>query len=291
MTGDVLTGRGGLRRQRLRRRLGLPNLLAAGLVGLLLIVVLLVAGELLSDHPGAGQSLGDRLQPPLTDGHLLGTDRLGRDLFSRVSAGFRWSLPVGFGAACIATAVGTVIGVLAGWSGGIVRTVLTRLIDMSTAFPYFVLAATLVAVVGRGLVSLTLVLGLVAWVSVARVVYAEARSLKEREFILAARLVGMPTWRIVATYMLRGLRTRISVMFAFLFADLLVAESALSFLGIGAPVGTPSWGNMLAEGREHIFDAPWLIWAPSLAVVLAVLTANFIGDGLNEKWDEGVQPT
>lgn len=287
-TASVVRGTG-LRRVRLRRRLGLPNLLVVGLVGLAAIVGLMLGGEQLSGYSASEQSLADRLEPPLAERHLLGTDRLGRDLLARVSAGFQWSLPVGFLSACIATAIGTAIGILAGWTRGIVRTVLTRLIDTAIAFPYFVLAATLVAVAGKSFVTLTLILGLVAWVSVARVVYAETRSLKEREFILAARLVGMPAWRIVSTYVLRGLRTRISVMFAFLFADLLVAEAALSFLGVGAPVGTPSWGMMLAEGRSHIFDAPWLIWAPSAAVVLAVLTANFIGDGLNEKWDVGIE--
>lgn len=267
----------------------LPNLLKVGLVGLVIVLAFTLLGDSISGFDAAKQSLADRLASPLTDGHLLGTDKLGRDLFARVLAGFRWSLPVGFLAACLAALIGTTVGVIAGWSEGWVRTVLTRLIELGISFPYFVLATVVIAVVGKGFWTLILVLGLVAWISMARVTYAETRAVKEREYVLAAQLMGLSNLRIVRTYVLRGLRHRIMVMFAFMFADLLVAEAALSFLGIGAPIGEPSWGNMLFTARENIFDAPWLMWAPAGAVVLAVLTANFIGDGLNEHWNVGIE--
>lgn len=267
----------------------MPGLLVVGLIGLVTVALMLLLGERIAGFGAEEQSLVDRLQPPLTDGHLFGTDQLGRDVFARVAAGFRWSLPVGFFAAVIATTIGTVIGITAGWSEGILRTLVTRLIDMAISFPYFVLATAIIAVIGRSIVTLILVLGSVAWVSVARVVYAETRALKEREYILAARLIGVPSYRIVLTYILRGLRARIAVMFAFLFADLLVAEAALSFLGIGAPVGAPSWGNMLFSSREFIFTASWLLWGPALAVILVVITANMLGDGLNQRWNVGME--
>lgn len=267
----------------------MPGLLVVGLIGLVTVALMLLLGERIAGFGAEEQSLVDRLQPPLTDGHLFGTDQLGRDVFARVAAGFRWSLPVGFFAAVIATTIGTVIGITAGWSEGILRTLVTRLIDMAISFPYFVLATAIIAVIGRSIVTLILVLGSVAWVSVARVVYAETRALKEREYILAARLIGVPSHRIVLTYILRGLRARIAVMFAFLFADLLVAEAALSFLGIGAPVGAPSWGNMLFSSREFIFTASWLLWGPALAVILVVITANMLGDGLNQRWNVGME--
>lgn len=266
-----------------------PALLVVGVIGLVLLVALFLFGEQLAGFDADDQSLPDRLLPPLTDGHLFGTDSLGRDVFARVAEGFRWSLPVGFLAATMATTIGTVVGVAAGWSEGIIRTLVTRLIDMAISFPYFVLATAIIAVIGRSFATLVVVLGSVAWVSVARVVYAETRALKEREYILAARLLGVPPVRILFTYVLRGLRARIMVMFAFLFADLLVAEAALSYLGIGAPVGEPSWGNLLFAAREGIFTAPWLLWAPAAAVVLAVITANMLGDGLNQRWDVGVE--
>ena len=233
-----------------------PALLVVGVLGLGVLVSLFAFGEQLSGFESSQQSLSDRLLPPLTDGHLFGTDSLGRDVFARVAEGFRWSLPVGFLAATMATTIGTVVGVAAGWSDGIIRTLVTRLIDMAISFPYFVLATAIIAVVGRSFATLVIVLGSVAWVSVARVVYAETRALKEREYILAARLLGVPPVRILSTYVLRGLRARILVMFAFLFADLLVAEAALSYLGIGAPVGEPSWGNLLFAAREgHLHRA------------------------------------
>jgi len=267
----------------------LPGLLVVGLIGLGLVLAMVVFGERLSGFSADEQSLTNRLLPPLTDGHLFGTDRLGRDLFARVAAGFRWSLPVGFLAAVMATTIGTVVGITAGWSEGMLRTLVTRVIDMAISFPYFVLATAIIAVIGRSFVTLIVVLGSVAWVSVARVIYAETRALKEREYILAARLLGVPAYRILLTYVLRGLRARIAVMFAFLFADLLVAEAALSFLGIGAPVGAPSWGNMLFTARENIFTAPWMLWGPASAVILVVITANVLGDGLNQRWNVGVE--
>ncbi len=267
----------------------LPGLLVVGLIGLVAVVLMLLFGERIAGFGADEQSLVDRLQPPLNDGHLFGTDQLGRDVFARVAAGFRWSLPVGFFAAVMATTIGTVIGITAGWSDGMLRTLVTRLIDMAISFPYFVLATAIIAVIGRSIITLIIVLGSVAWVSVARVVYAETRALKEREYILAARLIGVPSHRIVLTYILRGLRARIAVMFAFLFADLLVAEAALSFLGIGSPVGAPSWGNMLFSSREFIFTASWLLWGPALAVILVVITANMLGDGLNQRWNVGME--
>ncbi len=145
----------------------------------------------------------------------------------------------------------------------------------------------IIAVAGHGFWALTLVLGLVAWVSFARVVFAETMAIKKREYITAARLLGIPGWRIVSTYVLRALRPTLTVMFAFIFADLLVAEAGLSFLGLGAPLGEPSWGNMLADSQANLFDAPWMMYAPAAAVVMTVLAANLIGDGLIQHWSRG----
>jgi peptide/nickel transport system permease protein len=275
-----------------RRLLGsayrrLPGLLIAGVVGLIITLALWFFGEQISGFEAGKQSLGDRLSPPLVDGHLLGTDQLGRDLLARVSAGFAWSLPVGLVATTIAVTIGTIVGVVAGWREGWVRSVLVRFMDVAISFPYLVLAVAIIAVTGRGFWSLTLILGLVAWVSFARVIYAETQRLRRQEYVLAARLMGVPSPRIVATYILRGLRHTIAVMYAFIFADLLVAEAALSFLGVGAPLGEPSWGNMLSASREHLFTAPWLMYAPAAAVVVAVLTANLLGDGWVQYWGKG----
>jgi len=280
--------RAGLTRQAIGRLYrGVPGLLIAGFIGLIITIVLTIWGVDLSGFDPGAQSLADRLLPPLTDGHLLGTDQLGRDVFSRVSVGFRWSVPVGLLATAIAATIGSLAGVAAAWKTGWVRSVLTRMMDVAISFPYLVLAVTIIAVVGHSFWALVLTLGLVSWVSFARVIYAETLRLREREYLVAARLLGNSALRIATTYVARGLRHTIAVMYAFIFADLLVAEAGLSFLGLGAPLGAPSWGNMLAASREHLFTAPWLMYAPAAAVILVVLTANLIGDGLIQHWGRG----
>ena len=278
----------GISRRILRTsRTAMPGLLVAGLGGLVIVVVLTIWGQQISGFDPGKQDLRARLLGPMTDGHLLGTDKLGKDVFSRVAAGFRWSIPVGLLATAIAATIGTTIGVIAGWNEGWLRSALSRFMEVAISFPYLVLAVAVISVAGRGFISLSLTLGLVAWVSFARVVFAETRKIKQREYVLAARLMGVPSLRIILTYVLRGLRPTLVVMMAFIFADLLVAEAGLSFLGLGAPLGDPSWGNMLADSRLNLFDAPWMMYGPAAAVVLTVLTANLIGDGLLQRWGRG----
>lgn len=274
-----------------RLRLRLRNteaLLVIGAIGVVTIAALTLFGEQLVGFTADAQDLRARLLPPGTEGHVLGTDRLGRDVLARSLGGFRWSLPVGLLATLIAATLGTVIGVTAAWAGGWVRTALNRFIELAISFPYFVLAVAIIAVVGRGFLTLAIVLGAVSWMSYARVMYAETLKLMSLEYVLAARLMGISSLRIIVTYILRGLRARLIVMSAFVFADLLVAEAAISFLGIGAPVGAPSWGNLLSSARETLFIAPWLLVGPAGAVILVVLTANILGDGLNNRWNVGV---
>jgi peptide/nickel transport system permease protein len=273
-----------------RRLLSLPRmpaLLLLGLAGLALTILLTVFGVRISGFDPTAQAPAQRLLPPGTGGHLLGTDQLGRDVFSRVAAGFQWSVSVGLLATSIAGLAGTAGGILAGWNEGWPRSVLTRLMDTAIAFPYLVLATAVIAVSGHGFRALVLILGLGAWVAFARVVYAETQSIKRREYVLAARLLGIPVSRVLLTYVLRGLRPTLLVVAAFVFADLLVAEASLSFLGVGAPLGSASWGNMLAAAREYVFTAPWLLYAPAGAVVLVVMTANLVGDGLSRRWGTG----
>jgi peptide/nickel transport system permease protein len=279
----TFTGRYAARRQRPagRSRRVVPTLVV-GLVlaaGLLLVAL---AQTWLVPYDPAATALADRLRPP-GGGHLLGTDQLGRDVFSRVLTGFRWSLGVGVVATTVGAIIGTTIGIVAGWSTGWPRAVLTRVVDLAISFPYLVIAIVVVALVGRGFWPLALTLGVVTWPTYARVVYAETLSLRTREYVLAARLVGASPARTLASHVLPGLRPTLLVLCAFQFADILVAESGLSFLGLGAPLGSPTWGNMLAESRAYLVDAPWLLLAPAGAIVLAVVTANLLGDGLSAR--------
>jgi peptide/nickel transport system permease protein len=271
------------------QQLSVPALLVAGVIGLVIVVTLTVWGEVIAGFEPGKQDLRARLTSPLTDGHLLGTDKLGRDVFARTAAGFRWSIPVGLLATAISAVIGTTVGLVAGWNEGWLRATLSRFMEIAISFPYLVLAVAVIGVVGRGFLALSLTLGLVAWVSFARVVFAETRKIKGREYVVAARLMGMSSLRIIATYVLRGLRPTLVVMSAFIFADLLVAEAGLSFLGFGAPLGEPSWGNMLADSRLNLFDAPWMMYGPAAAVVITVLTANLIGDGLLAHWSRGTR--
>jgi peptide/nickel transport system permease protein len=271
------------------QQLSVPALLVAGVIGLVIVVTLTVWGEVIAGFEPGKQDLRARLMSPLTDGHLLGTDKLGRDVFARTAAGFRWSIPVGLLATAISAVIGTTVGLVAGWNEGWLRATLSRFMEIAISFPYLVLAVAVIGVVGRGFLALSLTLGLVAWVSFARVVFAETRKIKGREYVVAARLMGMSSLRIIATYVLRGLRPTLVVMSAFIFADLLVAEAGLSFLGFGAPLGEPSWGNMLADSRLNLFDAPWMMYGPAAAVVITVLTANLIGDGLLAHWSRGTR--
>lgn len=284
MTGLTFTGRYAARRARAagrEPRRAAPTLLVGLVLATGLVLVALAQAWLVPYDPGA-TALADRLSAP--DGaHLLGTDQLGRDLLSRVLTGFRWSLGVGVIATAVGATIGTTIGIVAGWSTGWVRSLLTRVVDLAISFPYLVIAIVVVALIGRGFWPLALTLGAVTWPTYARVVYAETLSLRTREYVLAARLVGASPTRTLLTHVLPGLRPTLLVLCAFQFADILVAESGLSFLGLGAPLGDPTWGNLLAESRAYLVDAPWLLLAPAGAIVLAVVTANLLGDGLSAR--------
>lgn len=269
-----------------RRRVGKPTLVLVVGVGLALLVIGGAAWALAFGHLEPGHTApANRLASVGAPGHPFGTDQLGRDMLARAAVGLRWSLAVGSLSACLVSAIGSVIGLMAASAHGIMRVLLTRLIDMSLSFPYLVLAVTIMAVVGRGFWPLSLTLGLVSWPTFARVVYAEAMGLMKRDYILAARLVGVSRLRTVLTHVLPGVRNTLLVMWAFMFADLLIAESGLSFLGLGVPLGTPSLGSMLSDGREYMAQAPHLTLVPGVTIVLIVVSANLIGDGLSGRSD------
>jgi peptide/nickel transport system permease protein len=270
-------GRTGRPSRRLAPTLVVGLVLAAGLL------VVALAQQVLVPYDPYATNLINRLSPPGSAGHLLGTDQLGRDVLSRVLTGFPWSLGVGVIATAVGATIGTTIGIVAGWSVGWLRAFLTRVVDLAISFPYLVIAIVVVALVGRGFWPLALTLGAVTWPTYARVVYAETLSLRTREYVLAARLAGASSLRILITHVLPGLKSTLLVLCAFKFADILVAESGLSFLGLGAPLGAPTWGNMLADSRAYMLNAPWLLLAPAAAIVLAVVTANLLGDGLSAR--------
>ncbi len=249
----------------------------------ILILLALFGDALMTAAPGEG-NLRARLKPPAFEAggttFWLGTDQLGRDQWSRLLAGLPWSLGVALLSTAIAAAIGTALGLLAAEAPGWTRTVINQVVDTVLSFPGLVIAICIVALAGRGFWPLTLTLGLLSWPVFTRVAYAEALSVMKREYVMAAQLLGAGRMAILAGHVLPALLPTLAVVFAFHFADMLIAESALSFLGIGAPLGTPSWGAMLSDSRQYLTTAPWMMLVPAGAIVLAVVTANLIGDGL-----------
>lgn len=247
------------------------------------LVILAVLGPAIAGHDPYFVDLQLRFAPPLSAGHPLGTDQLGRDMLARVLHGLRWSLGVAVCATLVASLVGTALGLVAARGRGWIATAVRQVVTFAQSFPVFVLAVSLVAVLGNGFTTIVTILGLVTWPVFCRVVQAEAASLFAREYVLAAEMLQMSRWRLYTRHVLPGLLPSLTVLLAFHFADMLIAESALSFLGIGAPIGSPTWGTMLQESRTYLLTAPWMLLVPAAAVVLLVIAANLLGDGLR-RW-------
>lgn len=224
---------------------------------------------------------------PLAPGgpFLLGTDLLGRDLLSRLLYGARTSLIVGVVANGIAVAIGAMVGVTAGFFGGVVRAVLMRFTDLMTAFPALLLAIVLAALFHPSLWIVALVIAMVNWVQLARVVYTETRSLATREFVEAERSIGAGRARILFRHILPHLVSTILVYGTLGIATTVLLEATLSFLGVGVQPPTPSWGNIINENQTYFTTAPWLVFFPGLAIILLALGFNLVGDALRDILD------
>ena len=255
----------------------------AGTTLLICIVVLALIGPMLSAHDAQFVDLKNRFVPPFSAGHVLGTDQLGRDLLARILHGLRWSFATAACATALAFSIGTPLGLIAGRSRSLAGKTIRQVTALSQSFPVFVLAVSVVAIVGNGFIALAAILGLVTWPVFCRVVQAETASLSRREYVLAAGMLQMSSWRLYFRHILPGLAPSLTVLVPFHFADMLIAESALSFLGIGAPLGAATWGNMLQESRSYLLNAPWIMLVPAGAVVILVITANLLGDGLRRR--------
>ncbi len=224
------------------------------------------------------------LMPPSLH-HPLGTDDLGRDVMSRMIWGARISLAVGFVAIGIATAIGMLLGALAGYYGGWTDRVIMRFIDIMLSIPTFFLILAVIAFVGSSIWNIMIVIGLTAWMGVARLVRAEFLSLKEREFVLAARAIGASDVRIIFRHVMINSMAPVLVSAVLGVAGAVLVESALSFLGIGVQPPTPSWGNILSLGKDYIELAWWLSVFPGLAILVTVLGYNLLGEGIRDSID------
>jgi peptide/nickel transport system permease protein len=218
--------------------------------------------------------------------HLLGTDRYARDILSRLLYGARISLTIGLLAAGLAVTLGAVLGAVAGYLGRWVDAALMRLVDMMMAFPRLVLLLALLALVEtRSLWLVIIVLGLTGWMDVARLVRGQVLSLREQEFVVAARALGLSTPRIIVRHLLPNALAPVLVSAALMVGNTILVEAGLSFLGLGVPPPTPTWGSMVEEGRSYLLNAPWITAAPGLAIVAAVVSINLLGDGLRDALD------
>ena len=262
--------------------------IGAAIVGL--VVLAAIAAPLLATTDPIEQDLSVALKPPfwLEDGsfaHPLGTDHLGRDVYSRLVYGAQVSLTISVLAALLGAVVGVAAGLAAGYLGGRVDMVIMRIVDLNLAFPLILLALAVVALLGASLRNLVIVMAITTWMIYARVVRGVSLTLREQEFIQAVRALGARDARIIIRHILPNVAAPILVIWTLEVARVILMESALSFLGLGVPPPTPTWGRMLAEGRDYLTMAGWIAVFPGLAIMFTVLGINFLGDGLRDLLD------
>jgi len=260
------------------------TLFGAVVVGLLAVVALFA--PFIAPYKPAEIDMDSALLSPSSQ-HIFGTDYLGRDVFSRMVFGARISLSIGFIAVGIAVFIGMLIGSIAGYYGGRIDSVLMRFVDIMLCFPSFFLILAVVAVLEPGIVNIMIVIGITSWMGVARLIRAEVLSLKEREFILATRALGANDLRIILKHLIPNAIAPVLVSVVLGIAAAVLVESSLSFLGLGVQPPTPSWGNILMEGKASLGVCWWLTIFPGLAILITVLGYNLLGEGLREHFGPG----
>lgn len=303
---DAADGEIALKRDTMLQIIRRDGLVMFGLVVLFLVVIAAIAGAILTNTSTAFDPatvrLADKLLPPLSSVsaivpasshppfaiYLFGTDELGRDVFSRMLQGASVSLLIGFVAVTISTVVGVAVGALAGYFGErkfgplSIDSWLMRITDVFLCFPTFFLVLTVIALLPPSIYNIMIVIGLTSWMGTARFVRASFMSLREQEFVDAARALALPGWRIMFVHMLPNALGPVLVTASIGVASAILTESGLSFLGFGVQPPDATWGNILADGKHLIFDAPWLFTIPGLAIIAVVLAFNFVGEGLRE---------
>ena len=252
----------------------------------LIMVMFLTAGfaSFLAPYDPGKTDVSLKLKPPSFQ-HYVGTDQLGRDIFSRMIHGSRISLSVGFVAVSISIFIGILLGAVAGYYGGWVDSILMRFVDTMLCFPSFFLILTIVALMGPKILNIMIVIGITSWMGTARFVRAEFLSLRERDYVQAAHVLGVKDHRIIFRHILPNALAPVFVSATLKVASAILIEAGLSFLGFGVQPPMPSWGNILTEGRTYIFDAWWLTVFPGFAILMTVLSFNLLGEGLRDALD------
>ena len=260
-----------------------------GVIIVLLVVVMALTATGLAPYDPAKQNLYQKLAPPVWAGgtteHILGTDQLGRDILSRVIYGSRVTLLVGFSGTICAGIIGVLLGAIAGYFGKWADTIIMRIVDIQLSFPFILLALFIAAVLGRSLTNVILIAAISNWVNYARLVRGEILSVREMEYIEAIRSVGAKDSRIISRHVIPNVISPVIVQATLGMARIITMEASLSFLGLGVPVEVPTWGRMLAEGRDYMLTNPWLAIIPGLAITLTVLGVNLMGDWMRDYLD------
>ena len=267
------------------KRMAADNKLAVFSAFVILFFLLIaVCAPLLTPYSFEDQDLLSRLSTPSAK-HLLGTDELGRDVLTRLLYGARVSLAVGIIPTIASMVIGVLLGMISGYVGGIVDAVIMRLADVVLSFPSLLLAMVIMYTLGDGITSIFIALAITSWAGVARVIRSETLTLRETEYVEAARSMGVKDFTIILRHVFPNCIPSLIVLFTLDVPSAILSESALSFLGIGVQLPNSSWGLMVNMGRTYLYNAPWLSLVPSAAIMLVVLAFNFLGDGLRDVLD------
>ena len=258
-------------------------------IGMIFLAVLVLAALLSPyifdyDTQVVGMNMPERLQPP-SSAHWFGTDEVGRDLFARVIYGARYSLVIGVGSVLIGLVVGTILGSLAGFYGGVMDSVIMRGVDIFYSIPNIMTAVVIVSVLGRSTVNLMIALAFSCASSFSRIVRASVMTIRNQEYVESSYSMGLPTWKIILKHILPNCLSPIIVQLTLLIGTTIISASSLSFLGIGVPAPAPEWGALLSAGRGHIRNASYMCVIPGLAIMFTVLALNLLGDGLRDALD------
>ncbi|MTK13953.1 MAG: ABC transporter permease [Clostridiaceae bacterium] len=248
-----------------------------------IIVIASILAPVLAPHNAFNVDLGKTLEQPNST-YIMGTDDMGRDVFSRILYGGRVSLSVGIFSVIISTVIGIIYGGISGYCGGSIDSAMMRLLDTFLAIPTMIIMLALQSIIKGGLTSIILVIGCTSWLSTARIVRSQFAELRDKNFVKAAIVMGTPTWKILINHLLRNSMPAVVVISTLNCAQSIFMEVAMSFLGIGVPQGTPSWGNMLTNAQSNILTgAWWVVVFPGIIIVLTMLSINFIGEYLKKR--------
>ena len=291
MSESVLTGRPGslataerpVRPISFIQRLNLRGPLLVGLIMLAIILLAAICAPLLAPYNPIAQDLGGAFKPPLSAGHFLGTDNFGRDVLSRIIFSTRLDLQIGFVSVLFPFIAGSLIGVTAGYLGGVTDTIIMRIVDILLAFPFLVLVIALMTLLGPGLRNLYIAVGIFGWINYARLVRGETLIARNLEYVQAAKTIGCTNRRVIFTHLLPNVIAP-SLIYVFTgMVQAILTGATLSFLGLGPQPPTPEWGAMIAEGRQFLLQAWWMPTLPGIAILITGVSFSLIGDGLAER--------